>query len=228
MKKITPFALSLILSTSFLQAADYKYDCDAAETAAYINMNTVGLQMPSSITKPKEFTEALISTKKEEAANSANPEEEESCFNIWSGDVDLSDDWEKLKKKLSELDFDFSFTSFNLSLDDLLKKLGEEYDKALKNIEEELNKGVCERLAEVNWEKLGDDSAEYFGGKLDSKYGFNPNDANWWESPLKKELNGEMDNLGDYVFDPSELEEDINSDTKRKIKKKDDDFWDDL
>ena len=37
-----------------------------------------------------------------------------------------------------------------------------------------------------------------------------------------------MDNLGDYIFDPKELEEDINSDTKRKIKEKDDDFWDDV
>jgi len=230
MKKIKLFALSLMFSTTTMYAADdldKKYDCTALETAAYINVNTVGLQMPSSITKPKEFTEALISAKKKEMENNPNSEEEESCFNIWSGDIELNREWERLKDQLSNLDFDFSFTGFSLGIDDLMAKLGEEYDRALADIESELNKGVCERLAEVDWGKVGDESADYFGGKINNKYGFNPNQANWWESPVKKELNGEMDNLGDYVFDPDELKEDVDSDTQRKIKKKDDEFWDD-
>lgn len=231
MKK-TALAIGLLLSTTTMTLnaeEEKKYDCSASETANYIKVNTASLQMPSSISKPKEFTESLISTKKKEAENNPDSAEEaESCFNIWSGDVDLDNTWENLKKKFSELDFSFDLPSFSFSLDDLLKKAGAAYDKALGKVEEELSKGICERLANVNWKKLGDKSADYFGGKIDDKYGFNPNDEKWWETPLKNELNGEMDNLGDYVFDPNELKEDINDKTKRKIKEKDDDFWNDI
>ena len=228
MKKLIPFAIGLALSTTTLTAANSKYDCTASETAAYIKVNTASLQMPTGVSKPKDFTAALISAKEKENEGKSDEEKEESCMNIWSGDLDLNDEWEKIKEKMDNLSFDFSFSGEGGIMDKIRKAIKDEYDGMMEKIMEEYNKGICERFNEIDWKSVGDKSNEYFGGKMKSKYGFNPNDERWWETPLKKEMNGEMDNLGDYVFDPDELEEDINSETRKKIKEKDDDFWDDL
>lgn len=229
MKKSIPFILGILISTSALSAQEKKYDCTPEEVLGYIKNNTVNLNMPSGVTKPKQFTEALIQTKQEEAAAGGGDGGEEECFNIWSGDIDLNEEWKELMEKLENLDFSFDFSIFGgLDLNALLSKIGEEFDKAMDGIMEELNKGVCERMAEIDWSSIGDAAGDYFTTKIDKYYDIDLSSDDWWSDEMKEALNGEMKDLGNYVFDPEELKEDIDSETKRKIKKLDDDFWEGL
>lgn len=229
MKKIIPLALGILLSTSAAAQTNKKYDCDAYEVRGYILQNTVNLSMPTSITKPKQFTEALIESRMQAAENGEGSGDEEECFNVWTGDIDLSKEWAKLLKKLKEIDFDFDFSIFDgFDINKVLSKIGEEFDKAMEKVMEELDKGMCERLGGLNLEDLGKAAGDYAIGKLGDKYRIDLTSDTWYNEAMKSTLNSEMEDLGTYVFDTDELKEDINSDTKRKIRKIEDDFWNDL
>ena len=93
---------------------------------------------------------------------------------------------------------------------------------------EELDKGMCERLGDLNLEDLGKTAGNYAIGKLGDKYRIDLTSDTWYNEAMKSTLNSEMEDLGTYVFDTDELKEDINSDTKSKIRKIEDDFWNDL
>jgi hypothetical protein len=228
MNKLIPIAIGILLSTSLhAESTGKKYDCEPEELMGYIKLNTVNLSMPSSITKPEEFTEALIETRKAEAAESG--EDPEQCFNIWSGDIDLNEEWKELVDKLKDIDFDFDFSIFGgIDMDTILNKIGDKFDEAMDSVMEELDKGMCERLNEVDWSAAGDTASAYLTEKLDDKYNVDLASDDWWSDGLQDVLNNEMDDLGDYVFDSDELVEDIDSETKNKIRKVEDDFWDDI
>ena len=223
MKKLLPLIISSTLTFNVLASTgEPKYDCTAEEVASYIKINTVSLSMPSSISNPDDAVQAIIDTRQKKAEKNGESDEE-SCFTLWGDFPELEPiDWSKFQLP------DFDFSKFTSLIDVVMKKIEDEFDSLMEKLEEEMNKGICERLEEVDWAGLGDEAAEYFEGKIDDKYGVDLGDADWWEGPLKKELNGEMKNLGDYVFDPEELEEDINSETRRKIKQKDKEFWDEI
>jgi hypothetical protein len=225
MKKILPIIISSVLTFGALEATETpKYDCSPSELSSYIKVSTVGLSMPTSVSNPEDATQAIIETRKKQSEAEGGPAdgEEEECFTLWEGDTDWETKWD-------EYEFpEFDFSKFGSMIDIVLAKIDEEFDKAMEKIEEEWNKSLCERIESVDWGKVRDASADYFGGKIDDKYGVDLAEADWWEGPMKKELNGEMKNLGDYVFDKEELKEDINSETTKKIKKKDDKFWDDI
>ena len=229
MKKIIPLALGILLSTSAAAQTNKKYDCDAYEVRGYILQNTVNLSMPTSITKPKQFTEALIESRRQAAENGEGSGDEEECCNIWTGEIDLSEEWAELLKKLKEIDFDFDFSIFDgFDINKVLNKIGEEFDRAMEKVMEELDKGMCERLGGLNLEDLGKAAGDYAIGKLGDKYRIDLTSDTWYNEAMKRTLNSEMEDLGTYVFDSDELKEDINSDTKRKIRKIEDDFWNDL
>lgn len=229
MKKIIPLTLGILLSTSAMAQTDKKYDCDAYEVKGYILQNTVNLSMPTSITKPKQFTEALIESRMQEAESGGGTGDEEECFNIWTGDIDLNEEWAELLEKLNEIDFDFDFSVFGgFDLNKVLSKIGEEFDKAMDKVMEELDKGMCERLGDLNLGDFGKAVGEYTIGKLGDKYRIDLTKDTWYNEALERTLNSEMEDLGTYVFDSDELKEDINYDTKRKIRKVEDDFWNDI
>lgn len=233
MKKIIPLTLGILLSTSAMAQTDKKYDCDAYEVKGYILQNTVNLSMPTSITKPKQFTEALIQSRTQETENKGGADgaagEDEQCFNIWTGDVDLNEEWLELMEKLEEIDFDFDFSIFGgFDLNAVLSQIGEQFDKAMDKVMEELDKGMCERLGEIDFSGFGKAVGEYTVDKLGEKYRVDLTSSAWYNEAIKKTLNSEMEDLGTYVFDPDELKEDINSDTKKKIRKVEDDFWNDI
>ncbi len=219
--------LTLIISSTLtfnVLAEEEKYDCNAMQVAQYIKENTISLSMPSSVSNPEDATQAIIDARQKSAEKKGGGEgdEEEDCFTLW-GDGNLDPiDWSKFTLP------DFDFSKFTSLVDAVMESISNEMDRVMERIEEELNKGICERLEAVDWEGLGDDSAEYFEGKIDDKYGVDFGDKNWWEDPSEDLLNGEMKDLGTYVFDPEELKEDVNSETKRKIKKKDKEFWDEI
>lgn len=223
MKKIIPLTLGIVLSTSAMAQTDKRYDCDAYEVKGYILQNTVNLSMPTSITKPRQFTEALIQTKQEAG------EEEGECFNIWSGFTHLSEDWKELVDKLKEIDFSFDFSIFGgFDLNALLNELGEQFDSAMESVMEELDKGICERLGDLGLENLGDEIGGYAVGKLSEKYRIDLTSDTWYNEAMRRSLNSEMRDLGNYVFDSEELREDINFETRRKVRQIEDDFWNDI
>lgn len=223
-KKILFISMFLLASTPTF--ASKKYDCSNEELASYIEQASAPLNMTTGISKPKDFTEALIQTRAEENAASGKKDE---CFNIWSGDIDLDEEWKKLMEAFDKINFDFSFSGFGgFDFSSILNKIGKLYDKAMEDIMEELNKGFCERVSEVDWKKIGGEAKDYFVGKIDKKYGYDLDDDSWWSEAMKKEMKGEFGDIGEYVFDPDELSEDLDSETKRKLKKVDKDFWDDI
>lgn len=223
MKKIIPLTLGILLSTSVGAQTDKKYDCDAYEVKGYILQNTVNLSLPTSITKPKQFTEALIETKQEEG------ETEDECFNIWTGSVDIGAEWKELLEKLNSIDFDFDFSIFGgFDLNSVLNKIGEKFDEAMESVMEELDKGICERLGELNIESIADEIGDYAIGKLGDKYRIDLTSDSWYDEAMRRTLNSEMDDLGNYVFDSYELKEDIKSETERKIRNVEYEFWNDL
>ncbi len=104
----------ILLTTMFLLLAaptyaSKKYDCTNEELAAYIEQASAPLNMTTGISKPKDFTEALIQTRAEENAAAGK---EDECFNIWSGDIDLNEEWKKLMEAVDKINFDFSFSGF--------------------------------------------------------------------------------------------------------------------
>lgn len=224
-KKILFISICLLLAAPSY-AETKKYDCTNEELASYIEQASAPLNMTTGISKPKDFTEALIQTRAEENAASGK---EDECFNIWSGDIDLNEEWKKLMDALDKINFDFSFSGFGgFDFSSILNNIGKLYDKAMEQIMEELNKGFCERVSAVDWSKIGGEAKDYFVGKIDKKYGFDLDDDSWWSDAMRKEMKGEFGDIGEYIFDPDELSEDINSETRNKIKKIDKDFWDDI
>ena len=177
----------------------------------------------TSITKPKQFTEALIETKQEEG------ETEDECFNIWTGSVDIGAEWKELLEKLNSIDFDFDFSIFGgFDLNSVLNKIGEKFDEAMESVMKELDKGICERLGELNIESIADEIGDYAIGKLGDKYRIDLTSDSWYDEAMRRTLNSEMDDLGNYVFDSYELKEDIKSETERKIRNVEYEFWNDL
>lgn len=228
MKKIIPLTIGVLLSTASFslsaQSYDKKFDCDPLEVKGYIVQNTVNLSMPTSVTKPKEFTEALIQAKQEEGG-----EDSEECVNIWTGDTDFSEEWKELLEQLKEIDFSFDFSIFgSIDFDTILNKIGEQFDEAMESVMKELDKGICERLGSLGVDDLTDTLVDYMNLKIDEHYDIDLASDDWWADGLQDVLNDEMDDLGDYVFDSDELKEDIESETKRKLREVDDDFWNDL
>ena len=229
MKKIIPLTLGVLLSTTSLSANvgyDKKFDCDPYEVKAYITQNTVNLSMPTSITKPTEFTEALIETKQEESAQSG---EEEECLTIWTGEINFDEEWKELLEKLKDIDFDFDFSLFGgFDFNTILNKIGEKFDEAMDSVMEELDKGICERLGDLGISNLADSTVDYMNLKIDEHYNIDLASDSWFEDGLRRELNTEMRDLGTYVFDSDELKRDIEQETRRKVREVDDDFWNDL
>ena len=98
----------------------------------------------------------------------------------------------------------------------------------MESVMKELDKGICERLGELNIESIADEIGDYAIGKLGDKYRIDLTSDSWYDEAMRRTLNSEMDDLGNYVFDSYELKEDIKSETERKIRNVEYEFWNDL
>lgn len=205
---------SSLFTFNVLAANEPIYECSNEETASFIKNSNFALSLPSNVPTNEELNNAFMEKKAEEG--------DLECLAIFDGNFSLGDEWQKLLEQLQSIDI--NFTSLNGAI---LKALEKAYEQISEKIMEELSKGVCERIEESQIEQIAKDIAQK---KIKDQTGIDIKDfGNSIKKLSEKELDNKLKEMyGEdrkYFYNPDKISDDMKRDAERKVKEKNDDFW---
>lgn len=214
MKNTKNTIIALCFMSSFsLSAAGPVLECSATETASYIKGVYFNLYLPANTPTAKEAQQAYIDMKTEAG--------DESCLSIFSGDFGLDEKWKDLQDAFNSIPAQFA--SLNGAL---LAAIDAAYENAKKQIMEELNKDMCDRIDPESIERV---AIEIANRKIKDSFDIDMNNIKGsLESIGESKLNKAYGDDAKYIINPKQYPISVEEKAKGKAKLLSNEFWNDI
>lgn len=210
-----------ILFAGGLQAASENkvvYDCTNAETISYIEQTTINLFAPSPITTPTEFKKAYIEEQQSRA--SSGNDESADCVSILSDGV-IEQKWKDLVDDVKNTDLPFNPISMNgATLQTILDQIQQAVKDEVFKAAEEATSDVCKKLSVDYLEQKTLDVINKKYGLSAKKLQLSSLSQSAWDKTYE-----DLDQDIKMLIDQEELNDEVSSATKEKVRKVRKDLW---